>query len=937
MSSASQYIGWVAADPTRPILDPASFADLVLRLASHLADVGAAGRDAALTAVLGELGQAVGVDRAYTFFLNEDAATLRNDHEWCAPGIAPQRERLQAVPLAIVASWWERFDEDRPVVIASVAALDPVLHPEAAVLSEQDIVSLLAVPMHRHGRTHGFIGFDAVRRPRAWSDHEVRALQAAAHLIGATLERAAADAQRDEAWRRLEQLANQVPGALFQFEFRPDGARTFPYTSPRFRTLMGIDSATLARDGRGALDRVHPDDRPPFERALRHAVEGLVRWDHVFRAVDADGRVRTVHGRAEPTRRSDGTIVFHGVLHDVSEELKRQRALERAAAFRRSLLTLTRDLLARDITIDLFHSVLAHAVDHVPGADAGSVIVRGDDGRFRYEAAHGFDLDALRLVTFESDEMGMRRTPRVEILPGDGEVHLLDDAKRSILEGAGRLREIRSTLSVPVVVSGTTVAYLHLDSFRSPHAFDEDAIESGTLLGGLLGALAQRVALESELLRERTKLDHMAHHDQLTGLPNRVLLRDRLSHALARDHRSGRSTALMVIDLDGFKTVNDTLGHAAGDQLLVEVGARLRRALRDEDTVARLGGDEFAVVAAGLDDAGAVQVVAARAAAVVAEPVAIAGRQVQLGGSVGLSIAPQDGADADTLLKNADLAMYRVKREGRGAIAFYTSDLDARLRARTHLTDDLRAALQAKGLSLAFQPIVQLPGRRLEGVEALARWRHPHRGPVPPTEFVELAEEAGLAHVLGALVLDLACAQMADWRRANAALGWRMSVNVSAHQLRDAGFATMVTDALDRYDLPAQALTLEVTESAMLDERPPMLDTLQRLRALGVRIAMDDFGTGYSSLHRLAVLPVDELKIDRSFVAGLGRLERDAAVIDAILALAQGLELTVVAEGVETDVQQRELLARGCRLAQGYAFAEPMPAGELWHRFAPSG
>jgi diguanylate cyclase (GGDEF)-like protein len=926
---ASHGTGTALAD------DPAAFAALLLRIAAHVADLPHVNRDAGVVTALGELGSAVGADRAYIFVLDERSATLRNDHEWCAPGIAPQRDELQAVPLETVAGWWPHFDADAPIVIPSVAALDPATRPEAEILTAQAIRSLLAVPMRRHGRTIGFAGFDAVRSERAWSDPEVRALQVAAHLVGSTLERAAAASERDEADRRLAQLANQLPGALFQFELLPDGVRRFTYTSPRFGELLGTDPRVLVEDGRPALDRVLEADRASFEEALRRSARRLERWDHVFRVRDGQGRVLVIHGRAEPSLRADGSIVFHGVLHDVSERLAAQQAIERGAAFRRSLLALTHDLLARDVADDLYRSVLELAVDHVPGADAGSVIVRGADGRFRFEAAAGFDLDALRAIAFETDDMARREPPRVEVLPEGGEHDLLPDDTRAVLEAAGRLDEIRATLSVPVVVHGDTVAYLHLDSFVRADAFDDDAIASGTLLGGLLGALLQRLSLESKLRLERSKLDHMAHHDHLTGLPNRALLGDRLEHALARDRRAGKGTALLVVDLDGFKTVNDTFGHAAGDQLLAAVGARLREALRDEDTVARLGGDEFAVVASGLSDPAAAGAVARKVVAVVSGGYAVAGREVRVGGSIGIAVAPQDGTDAGTLLKNADLAMYRVKNEGRGAIAFFTAELDARLRARAALTEDLRAALQASGLHLVFQPRVRLADAHPVGVEALARWNHPRRGPVPPAEFVPLAEEAGLAHQLGAQVLDLACAALADWRRGDRAADWRMAVNVSPHQLRAGGFDEVVHETLARHQLPASALDLEVTESAMLDERPQVLEPLQRLRRAGVRVAMDDFGTGYSSLHRLAVLPVDTLKIDRSFVAGLGRLERDAAVVDAILALAHGLGLEVVAEGVETDGQRRALLQRGCLLAQGFLFTEPLPADRLWHWMGP--
>jgi diguanylate cyclase (GGDEF)-like protein len=916
------------------VQDPAAFAELVLRLAAHVATLPEASRPEGISAALAELGTAVGADRAYTFTLVDQDGVLRNDHEWCAPGIGPVRDNLQAVPFESAATWWPRFERDEAVVIPSVSALDPATHPEVPVLSAQGVRSLLAVPIRRDDRTVGFVGFDAVRRERAWSDHEVRALRVAAHLISATEALTVAARQRDEVTTRLAQLANQLPGALFQFELTPDGGRRFSYTSPRFQTLLGIDGASLQRDGRPALERVHPDDRPAFEAALRHAARQHTRWDLVFRVMDITGRVRTIRGRAEPSGRDGGGVVFHGVLHDVTDELRRQRALERAAAFRRSLLTLTHDLLARDVAEDLYRSVLAHAVAHVPGADAGSVIVRGVDGNYRVEAAQGYDLEVLRRIVLAPAEVGGRGATDVELVTAGTAMPRLTAAKRRALQSAGGAAELRGTLCVPVSVHGEIAALLHLDATERPDAFDDDAVESGTLIGGLLGALLQRLSLESELKSERSKLDHMAHHDPLTGLPNRILLGDRLAHALERDRRSGHATALLVVDLDGFKSVNDTFGHATGDRLLAVLGSRLREALRTEDTVARIGGDEFAVVASGLVDPAAARVIAQKVAAAFDAPIDVAGRVVGIGGSIGVSIAPQDGDDAGTLLKNADLAMYRVKREGRGAIAFFTHDLDARMRARTLLTEDLRAALQAGELHLAYQVRVRLGDGSAVGVEALARWDHPRLGAVPPSEFVPLAEEAGLAEQLGAFVLGRACAEMATWRRQGRAATWRVAVNVSPHQLRSGDLDAVTLETLARHGLPATALELEVTEGTMLDERPQVLASLQRLRRAGVRVAMDDFGTGYSSLHRLTVLPVDTLKIDRSFVAGLGRDPRDAAVVDAVIALAHGLGLEVVAEGVETEAQRSTLQARGCHLGQGFLFAAPLPVDAFWRRFA---
>ena len=562
------------------------------------------------------------------------------------------------------------------------------------------------------------------------------------------------------------------------------------------------------------------------------------------------------------------------------------------------------------------------------------MLQRDADGRFRFVAAVGFDLATLAPLRFRPDALlepaaqDVTRAPR--LLP-----HVFDDpAVRRAFEAAGPTDAIAATLSVPVVVDGRTAAYLQLDSYSDVDAFGDDSIEAGRLLGELIGALVQRLDLERGLREERAKLDHLAHHDPLTGLPNRVLLADRLTRALARDARSGHATALMVLDLDGFKSVNDTFGHAAGDELLVALAQRLDQVLRGADTVARLGGDEFAIVAAGLEAPSSAGSVARKVRTTLQQPIAIAGREVRVGASIGVSVAPSDGADAGTLLANADLAMYRAKRAGRGTVAYFTPDLDARMRERAQLTEDLRAALRdGSGIQAAFQPQVRLDGSGCVGVEALARWHHPTHGAVPPSTFVPLAEESGLVQALSDHVFDLACAGFARLRAAGCGTAGRLALNIAPQELRAGDLEARLARITRRHGLGPSDLDLEVTESVMADEHADLLDPLRRLRAAGARVAIDDFGTGYSSLHRLSVLPVDVLKVDRSFVQRLGFGTREAAIVDGVLALAAGLGLEAVAEGVETAAQRDELLARGCRIGQGYLFARPMSEADLfrWH------
>jgi len=431
--------------------------------------------------------------------------------------------------------------------------------------------------------------------------------------------------------------------------------------------------------------------------------------------------------------------------------------------------------------------------------------------------------------------------------------------------------------------------------------------------------VSERTALES-------RLTTMAFTDELTGLANRARLTDRLTHAVEVGQRSG-GVALVYADLDGFKGVNDSLGHEAGDRILRETGRRLLGCLRSGDTAARLGGDEFAVLLEQVDSVQQVRSLADRLLELLTEPYDLGEERVVLSTSIGIAVArPED--DASTLLRNADLAMYQAKADGKGRAVLYEPGMHTEAVRRLELERDLRSALDRGELAVAYQPIVDLASGEVVSVEALLRWRHPERGDVPPLEFVPLAEETGLIHAIGAWVLRTACAQLASWRRAGHPLS--LTVNVSGRQLQDPGLADVVAAALAEHDLPARLLTLEITESVLVHDAA--VERLHELHALGVHLALDDFGTGWSSLSYLQLLPVDTVKIDRSFVRGLGAAGAeggDASLMRAILMLSEELHLQLVAEGVEEAEQARWLDRAGCRRAQGWLFAKALPPGEL--------
>lgn len=444
-----------------------------------------------------------------------------------------------------------------------------------------------------------------------------------------------------------------------------------------------------------------------------------------------------------------------------------------------------------------------------------------------------------------------------------------------------------------------------------------------TTIGAAVFAVRRLLDLRRQVaLREASdaKARYLAYHDPLTGLANRAQFNDKLHTALARARENGSSVAILALDLDHFKHINDSLGHASGDALLRTVAERLCGSVRQSDVVGRLGGDEFAIIQIGQQPEAATAL-ARRLTATCSEVYDIEGHGFYCGTSIGIALSPSDGTSAEMLLGAADAALYEAKREGRGTFRFFEAGMNEALQARRKLEQDMRRTLAEDGFSLHYQPLYELENGGLVGFEALLRWQHPERGSIPPAEFIPIAEETGLIIPLGEWVLRTACLEASGWRQPH-----KVAVNLSAAQFRQSNIVATVTGALADSGLAPERLEIEITESLLMQAADKTLEILFRLRALGVNVAMDDFGTGYSSLSYLWRFPFDKLKIDRSFVRDLNSDPKVSEIVRTIVSLGRTLNMTVTAEGIETAAQAEMLTDQGCDLGQGFFLGRPMPA-----------
>jgi diguanylate cyclase (GGDEF)-like protein/PAS domain S-box-containing protein len=900
-------------------------------------------------------------------YVDEARGVLRAGESWSIPD--PKRERylresltMEYAPgVGLLGHVWKTGE---PLWVPDIGNDPRVARPQFA--AETGMRGSVVFPVHADGKTIGVLIFDSreVRKP---DERLLRTLAVIGGQIGQLMRRAQAEQALAARERRFRALIEHGHDAMVLY----DRELRMVYRSPTAKGITGYEDQE--RLGGPLLDLVFEDDQPAVQTIVDHLLDQGGSAPFSCRVLHKSGRLRWIEGvftnlLDEP---AVGALVVN--YRDIDEQVRAREALERSERYFRSLIESSGDIIAvadLDWRFTYMNPGLTRILGYEPRHAIGRLFLDYtpcDANALRAEVALALDRPAathvMQLEARHRD--GSTRTLETTIVrsvdAANMPVYLINSRDLSERRrGEARLRKIVEATAAPLLLvdpGGTIV-------FANPAAAFLFGRPAAALQGSPLGlpvndarpaevqipqpdgarraAEMQFAAAElegrevlvvslhdlTERKRYESRIEHLASHDALTGLPNRALLRDRVEQAIVHARRTSSRVAVMYVDLDQFKLVNDSWGHPAGDALLVEVGNRLRSAMRDGDTVARLGGDEFVVLLADLARPGDSAVVARKIAGALGPPIVLDGRETQVTASIGIAIWPEDGEGLEALLQCADVAMYRAKDEGRNGYQYYSGEMGAQARARVELETGLRQALERAELRLHWQPQVDLASGEVRGCEALMRWERPGRGLVSPAQFIPLAEESGLIVPIGEWALRTACREAAGW--AAAGLGRiQVAVNLSARQFRQGSVVETVRAALAESGLPPGSLELEITESVVARDLDQVVKALEQVRRMGVSVAIDDFGTGYSSLSYLRTLPIQKVKIDRSFIKGIPEDREAAALVGEIIRLAHVLSLEVVAEGVETAPQAAFLREAGCEKMQGFLFSRPVPSAEF--------
>jgi diguanylate cyclase (GGDEF)-like protein/PAS domain S-box-containing protein len=772
-----------------------------------------------------------------------------------------------------------------------------------------------AIRALKNGATDYVLKSNLVRLPASVE----RALQDNAERAA----RRKAEHELEETRSRLDSIVSSVSDLVWSVS--PIPYRVL-YVSRAIESVLRRPAEVLHADPDAWIAMIHPEDREPVEKLWRGALRGGV-FDAVYRIVHDDGSVRWIHNRARSIRDEAGNVArLDGIARDVTETKVQEQRIARLSRIHAVLSGINAAIVRIRDRRELFEEACRIAVEHGGFGIAWVGTIDRQTLAVVPEACAGVEAESLIARS--------HNTVRADSALGQGIVGRALRERRAVYsnditaentQGGERRKEAvrrgyRSLISLPLVVDSEVVGGMSLFA-KELNFFDDEEIK-------LLTGLAEDISFALEHISKQEKLNYLAYYDQLTGLPNRTLFHERAHQLLQAEGQSGSQAALLILDLKRFGSVNNTYGRQTGDNLLKLVAERLENVLTNRESLARVESNSFAILLRDVKhEADVAHALEQGLLATLNQPFPVAAEELRLSAQVGIALFPNDGADIESLFRNADAALKKAKNSG-DPYLFYAPQMNARVAEQLKLENDLRNALRQDQYMLYYQPKFDLASGVMVGMEALIRWKHPERGMVPPGEFIPVLEETGMILEVGRWAIERAALDHAAWGNAGLRPP-RIAVNVSPAQLRRRDFVTYVADALGAVDRAAERIDIEITESMLMEDVEGSIAKLKAMQVMGLQVAVDDFGTGYSSLSYLARLPINSLKIDRSFIIQMSTSPEQMAIVSTVISLARALNLKVVAEGVETEEQANLLRLLRCDEVQGYLFGKPMPPQDV--------